>query len=213
MKKKQIAKLLSAFIILGTISSGVIAPAATVHAKEITPKEFNINSIKIEKLKNLEKKYGGKISYDSIDDVGNIEEIENKIIEVNKALDEIKSSQQEETIYVNKYLRSSQTFSGIANVSGLVPMLGPCNIRIPYTYRVVTAGGAPYFSSASAEESWLHGFHLGSWNYMRSWTEIHSDRGRRNNVLDVLTKGNVTYSISGVNYSTDPITFKKQFRL
>lgn len=213
MKKKQIAKLLSAFIILGTISSEVIVPTATVHAKEITPKEFNVNSIKIEKLKNLEKKYGGKISYDSIDDVGNIEEIENKIIEVNNTLDEIKSSQQEETIYVNKYLRSSQTFSGTASVSGLVPMIGPCNVKIPYTYRVVTAGGAPYFSSASAEESWLHGFSLGTWGYMRSWTEISSDSGRRNNVLDVLTKGTITYSISGVNYTTNPQTFKKRFRL
>ncbi len=36
----------------------------------------------------------GKISYDSIDDIGNIEEIGNEIIEVNKALYEIKASQQ-----------------------------------------------------------------------------------------------------------------------
>ncbi len=30
---------------------------------------------------------------------------------------------------------------------------------------------------------------------MKKWTEIHSDRDRRNNVLDILTKGSVTYNV------------------
>lgn len=199
MKTKFIKTLFLTSLITMSLSSFTFA-------KGLSQDEF---------IKNLENTYNVEIelNQDNLTDMDLIN-IKNKIETMNLKIENLKKELSvPEYITFNKLLRASQNYSGTAVVDASVPAIGFYKIFIPYRYTVVTSGGAPYFSNARADGSYAGGLSIGTWSCYSSWTEIYSRNGRRNNVLDINTKGSITYSVGPGNVTLPNQVFVKTFYL